>query len=121
VSQDDHQAVIDQQTANEWDARSKALVAIGAVFDWAFAAAKAFPENVGAVAWQPGSSLILRYEESDGYLALGVRAADGSSHVLHAVSADRHDPLTFGRPLDAVLRAALEGVPLPTTKPPTMQ
>jgi hypothetical protein len=120
VSQDKHD-VIDQQIQNERAARTKGADAIGAVFEWAFAAAKAFPENIAAVAWQSGGTLILRYMEHDGYLALGVRAADGSVHVLHAVSADRHDPVTFGRPLDAILLAALEGVRLPSQTPPTMQ
>jgi hypothetical protein len=117
----DNQDVVDQRIRNERAARSKAAGAIGAVFDWAFAAAKAFPENVGAIAWQSGGNLILRYDEHDAVLVLGVRAADGKLHTLHAVSADRNNPAIFGRPLDAILRAALEGAPLPTTKPLPMQ
>ncbi len=117
----DSQDVVDQQIQNERAARSKAADAIGAIFDWASAAAKAFPENVGAIAWQSGGNLILRYDEHDAVLVLGVRAADGALHTLHAVSADRHEPAIFGRPLDVILRAALEGVPLPSAKPQTMQ
>ncbi len=73
---------------------------------------RAFSENVG---------LIVRYHEHDAYLALGVRCGDSRLHVLHAVSADRHDRTTFARPLDAILIAAMQAVPLPTAKPETMQ
>ncbi len=117
----DQQQVIDQQIENERAARIAAADAVGAVFAWAYAAAKAFPENVGVQAWQSGAELILRYDEHEALLAIGVRAADGSLHVLHAVSADRHSPEIFGRPLDAIMRAAIEAVPLPSAKSPTLQ
>ena len=118
---DDQQNAMERQIEHERAARIEASNAIEAVFKWAVAAVRAFPENVGAAAWQSGGSLILRYHEHDAYLALGVRSADGTLHVLHAVSADRHDPATFARPLDAILIAEMLAVPLSTAKPPTMQ
>jgi hypothetical protein len=112
------QQAIEQQIEHERAARLKAADAIGEAFAWAFAAARAFPENIGVQGWQAGATLILRYDEHEGALVLGVRAADGSSHILHAVSADRKDPAIFGRPLDSLLRAALEAVPQPSANPP---
>ena len=93
MSQDSHD-IVDQQIQNERAARSKAADAIGAIFDWAFAAAKAFPENVGAIAWQLGGNLILRYDEHDAVLVLGVPRCIRSTPSVRIVtsrpsSADR--------------------------------
>jgi hypothetical protein len=82
---DEHQDVIDKQIENERNARVEAANAIEGVFKWAVAVVRAFPENVGAAAWQSGSNLILRYDEHDAILVLGVRAADGSQNMLHVV------------------------------------
>lgn len=98
---ENQQQVVDQQIENERAARVAAADAIGAVFAWAYAAAKAFPKNVGIQAWQSGAELIVRYDEHDAVLALGVRSADGAKHPLHVVSADRTSPEIFGRPLVA--------------------
>ena len=104
------QQLVDKQIEDERQTRMEAADAIGGVFRWSFSAARAFPENIGVQAWQAGGTLEFRYSEHDGVLILGVRAADGKLHVLHAVSADLKSPETFGRPLDAILRAALEAV-----------
>jgi hypothetical protein len=120
VTDDDLQQVIDQQARNERLKRTAAVDALGAFFDLAFAVARAHPEDIGVQAWQSGATLELRYSEHEAVFVLGVRAADGTKHVLHAASADRTSPESFGRPLDSLVRAALEAVPLPTEAKPPM-
>jgi hypothetical protein len=106
-----------QQAKNEYVARQDAAAALGAIFKWATSASRAFPENVAVQLRQAGATLRLQYDEHDAVLVLGLCTADGKRHVLHAVSADLQSADTFGRPLDAILRAALDAAPL-DAKPP---
>ena len=106
-----------QQARNEYMARQDAAAALGAIFKWATSAGRAFPENVAIQLRQAGATLRLQYDEHDAILVLGVCTADGRRHVLHAVSADMTSADTFGRPLDAILRAALDAVPFDEKTP----
>lgn len=98
-------------------ARQDAAAALGAIFKWATSVGRAFPENVAIQLRQAGATLRLQYDEDDAILILGVCAADGKRHILHAVSVDLTSADTFGRPLDGILRAALEAVPLDAKTP----
>jgi hypothetical protein len=64
--------------------------------------------------------MTLVYDEADGRMALGARDSKGNHSVLHAVAMDLKKD-AFGRPLDRILIAALEAVPLPSEKPQRMQ
>jgi hypothetical protein len=121
VTDEEQQQAVEQQIQNERLKRIAAADALGAFFNWGFAVARAHPEDIGIQAWQSGATLELRYSEHDAVLVLGVRAADGTKYALHAASADRTSPESFGRPLDSLLRAALEAVPLPQSKPQMLQ
>jgi hypothetical protein len=111
--------MIKQQAINELDAREAALRVYDAVMAWAEAAATAFPENFTRLR-EPALHMTVVYDEADGRMDLGVRDSKGIHSVLHAVAMDLKKEI-FARPLDRVLIAALNAVPLPSAKPPTMQ
>ena len=106
---------IKQQTLNELAAREAALRVYDAVMAWAEASATAFPENFTRLR-EPGLDMTLVYDARDGRMDLGVRDREGKNHVVHAVAMDLKKDV-FGRPLDALLIAALNAVPRDATPP----
>jgi hypothetical protein len=67
---------------------------------------------------QSGSSIVVVFDEHEGLLGIVRRDQDGRKEVLHALNVTPGPD--FSRPLDALLRGALEAVPLPSAKPPMM-
>ena len=101
---------IRQQAINELDARQAAMRVYNAVMAWAEAAATAFPENFARLR-EPALHMTLVYDEADGRMELGARDLKGTNFTLHAVAMDLKTEV-FGRPLDKILIAALNAVPL---------
>jgi hypothetical protein len=108
---------IQQQGINENRGRGSTQRFLAAMEEMLVDQKRAFPEAFLPLR-QSGSSIIVVFNEHEGALGLIRRDADGNREVLHALNVTPGPD--FGRPLDALLRGALEAVPLPSAKPPMM-
>ena len=54
-----------EQARNEYEARQDAAAALGAAFNCATSAGRAFPENVAIPLRQAGATLLLHYDEHE--------------------------------------------------------
>ncbi len=108
---------IKQQAINEQRRRSSTQRFLVAMEEMLVDQGRADPEAFLPLR-QSGSSVIVVFNDHEGALAIIRRDAEGNREVLQALNVTPGSD--FGRPLDAILRGALEAVPLQREKAQTM-